>query len=61
MNKVVLGDTVRDSVTGFEGTATARAKYLGSNEPRVRVEGLDKQNGLPVDFWFDESRLTTIS
>lgn len=58
---ILLGDSVRDTVTGFVGIATARAKYLNSVEPRIKVEGLDKKNGLPVEFWFDENRLTPTS
>jgi len=58
---IKLGDTVRDSISGFEGVATARAEYL-HNTPAVQVTGkvYDPAKG-PVSQWIDEARLTTLA
>lgn len=52
--KVRLGTKVRDSITGFEGTVTARCEYLTSTT-RIMIEG-QSADGKPVDLWCDESR-----
>jgi hypothetical protein len=52
---VRLGETYRDSITGFEGVATWRAEYLHGC---VRV-GLEAgKDGKVEEFVFDEQRLT---
>ena len=54
---VKLGDQVKDRLTGFKGTAVARAEYLyGCVWVCVVPEEL--HDGKPVDdVWFDEERL----
>lgn len=53
---VQLGQDYQDSVTGFVGTATAKAEYLHTSAS-VRLEALvDKK---PVSEWFDISRIQT--
>ena len=53
-----LGDAARDTVTGFEGTVTARAVYL-TGVPRIGVSGIDT-TGRPVEVWEDEARFAPI-
>lgn len=48
----VLGKKVRDSVTGYLGTATARAEYL-YGEPRIQIE----RSGDAEPRWFEEGRV----
>ena len=52
---VKLGERYKDTLTGFEGIATARTEYL-YHCVRVGLEGSDKDKQ-PVEFWFDEQRL----
>ena len=51
--KIQLGAKVKDSVTGFVGTVTARCEYLHTGT-RVIIEGI--ADGRPVEMWIDESR-----
>jgi hypothetical protein len=53
-----LGQKVKDSVTGFVGTLTARCVYLHGS-PRVVVEGI--ADGKPVELWIDESRVVPVA
>lgn len=55
MTTCTLGQKYRDTITGYEGTATARTEYLG-NSPSVRLERAD-ETGKPEEEWFTESRL----
>jgi hypothetical protein len=58
---VKLGEKVKDTLSGFEGTATGRAEYLYGCV-RVQVEGVKPDSdGKPVEVWFDEQRLTEAS
>jgi len=55
---IKLGATVRDSISGFTGIATARTEYLFGCV-RVLVEPTELKDGVPLDSqWFDEQRLT---
>ena len=51
---VKLGEKYRDSITGFEGIATARVTYLYGCV-RVALEGTTKPG---ESVYFDEQRLT---
>lgn len=51
----VLGDTVRDKVTGFVGKAGAFCSYL-HGKTRWMLEGMDA-SGRPVEWWYDWDRL----
>lgn len=53
-----LKDEVKDKITGFTGIITAKAKYV-TEETRYLVESIDNTNR-PVEWWFNESRLTKI-
>ena len=54
-----LGDTVKDSISGFTGIATARSKFLhGCIRIFVEPNKLTK-DGTTIDGkWFDEPQLT---
>jgi hypothetical protein len=54
---VKLGERYRDSITGFEGVATARYEFLYGCI-RVMLEG--QKDGQPAEFTFDEQRLTDV-
>lgn len=60
MQKVELGDHVRDRVTGFQGVVTAHCHYL-NEEDRYRVEGPVGEKNEPKENWFTVSRLEVIS
>ncbi len=51
----LLGQTVRDSITGFIGTATGYAVYTDI-KPQIRVEDIDT-TGRPITKWYDVERL----
>lgn len=53
--KIQLGQKVKDSITGFVGTVTARCEYVTS-PVHVLVEGIDS-TGRPIERWFEESRM----
>jgi hypothetical protein len=55
--KITLGSKVKDTVTGFQGTATASIESL-ARQPQILVEtGFD---GKRHQEWFDESRIESI-
>lgn len=60
MQKVSLGDQVRDRVTGFHGVVTAHCQYLNEQD-RYRVEGPVGEKNEPKEAWFTVSRLEVIS
>ena len=53
-----LGDVVRDNITGFSGTVTAKTVYI-HREPLYLVECVDTTNR-PIEWWCEESRLIVI-
>jgi|GEM_PF-2446504 len=57
MGKFLLGEILKDKVTGFQGVAMARTEYFTD----CTHYGLCSQNlesGKPIDWeWFDETRL----
>jgi len=55
MEAIKLGHIAKDTVTGFEGVATARCTYLSGKDARILVENF--HDGKVVEEWFDESRL----
>ena len=60
MMRVVIGDRVKDIMTGFEGIAYGRWECLTGCvsfdvHPRVNAEG-----EIPSSQWIDESRLEVI-
>jgi hypothetical protein len=57
---IVLGDTVRDTVTGFEGTATARTDHLGGRT-ELCIERPDCESGMPELAWFDVNRVELVA
>lgn len=57
---VQLGSKVRDSLTGFSGTAVSRTEFLYGCV-RVGVEPDALHDGKPIDpHWFDEQRLVLV-
>lgn len=61
MEKINLGDTVKDSITGFTGVVAVRAEWL-SGCARISVQStkLDKE-GKPIELvTFDENQLTLV-
>lgn len=58
--KLQLGDTVRDTITGFQGVAVGRTAWLYGCD-RIGVEPREMKDGKPIDIvWFDEARLVVV-
>lgn len=54
---IKLGEKYRDTISGFEGVATARTEYLYGCVRIVLEGGGLKEDGTPKDCYFDEQRL----
>lgn len=56
-----LGDKVRDTISGFEGTAIARVEYLNSC-PRICIQGRvsDPSKAASAEY-FDEAQVELIA
>lgn len=53
-----LGARVRDKITGFAGTLTAKAEYLhGEPQGLVEAEILETKSGKPEQMWLTLTRL----
>jgi hypothetical protein len=55
--KIQLGKTYTDSITGFEGIATARVEYLTGCTHICLQAKVNKDGVIPEGQYFDESRL----
>ena len=56
--KYELGSTVKDTITGFKGTVTARVEYIsGYANYRVEPNHLATDGKVIKGEWFDEARL----
>ncbi len=57
-----LGDSIKDSLTGFTGIVTAKCEYLyGCLWTEVTPKGICKTTGLPIEpQWFDDPRLKKV-
>ncbi len=54
---IQLGQVVKDRITNFKGTVTARAIYI-TGPDRLLVEGFADGSNKPAETaWFDEGRL----
>jgi hypothetical protein len=61
MTKITLGSKVRDTITGFEGIATARAEYLsGCVRILVQPYGLTKDGKMFEGEWIDQGLLEAV-
>lgn len=59
MRKFEYGDIVIDEVTGYVGVVTAYAYYYDKSPAQYLVE-TKESTGRPVQWWFDENRLSPI-
>lgn len=50
-----LGDTVKDTNTGYHGKITARCEYI-TDKRNYLVENIDT-TGRPIEHWVEEERL----
>ena len=61
---IEMGQKVRDTVTGFEGVATATIKYMvGRRAWLVEKPKMDIESGEPIGFireWIDAPRLEVV-
>jgi hypothetical protein len=55
---ITLGTKVRDTVSGWEGTATARYEYMNGCV-RYEISAHDK-DGKPESFVFDEQQIEAL-
>lgn len=59
--KVTLGKTYKDSISGFEGIAIARATYLyGCVRVNISPTKLKPDGDFLPDCWFDEPQLVAV-
>lgn len=57
MNKIGLGSTVKDRITGLTGIVMARTEYLtGCAHVAILATKLSKEGKLPEWEWIDETR-----
>lgn len=58
--EIKLGDEAEDTYSGFKGIVTARAVYInGCIQYLLRARS--KENGEPVQMWFDEGELEVVN
>lgn len=57
--EIIYGVTVKDTVTGYIGKATAQCFYWDTCRIAYRVEGIDS-TGRPVDDWIDSERIVVV-
>ena len=60
-NKIQLGDQVRDMVTGFTGTATARIVFLNGCVRYCITPKVDKDGKIQEGIYIDVEQLEIIS
>lgn len=58
--EIKLGDKVRDSITGFEGTATARVEYINGCVQFCVTPRVDKDGKSGVAEYVDYQRLEVV-
>jgi len=56
---IKLGSKVKDKITGLEGTATGRAKYINGCQ-QLLIEPPVVAGGDYREIWIDEDRLETV-
>ncbi len=57
MNKIALGSTVKDRITGLTGIVMARSEYLtGCAHVAILATKLSKEGKIPEWEWIDETR-----
>ena len=62
MNKIQLGDKVKDTVTGFKGIAMARTTWLqGCDRITIQPKGVDKDGKTYRNETFDEPQVEVIT
>ncbi len=63
MDKITLGDTVRDRISGMQGIAVGDTKWLYQSGRRITVQpqGIDR-DGVPLpNRVFDEEQLEVVT
>ena len=59
--KVILGKEYKDSISGFQGVATARSTYLyGCVRVLITSTRLKEDGDFLPDCWFDEPQLVGV-
>jgi hypothetical protein len=61
MATINMGDVVRDSISGFEGTVISRIEYINGCVQFAVQPKIDKDGKLPDAQYFDMQRLERIS
>lgn len=59
MKKIKLGKKYRDTISGYEGTATGRYEYL-SGCVRIELTSSKLNNGKVLTQVFDDDQLVTV-
>lgn len=61
MSKALLGLTLRDKVTGFQGVATGHVQYITGCDQLLLVPPVDADGKLRDSQWFDTQRCERVS
>jgi hypothetical protein len=61
MKKIVLGNKVKDKVTGFTGIAICKCLYLNGCIQFHVSPKVDRKGDLRCDEWFDEQQLVYVA
>lgn len=59
--KALLGLTLRDKVTGFQGVATGHVEYITGCDQLLLVPPVDADGKLRDSQWFDTQRCEVIT
>lgn len=59
--KIILGNKVKDKVSGLEGIAIARHEFLNGCIRYTVQQKVEKDGKLPDEKWFDENQLEVCS
>jgi len=58
---IILGELVKDQITGFAGIATAKCLYLyGCERIQITSQKLTKEKNEPQQEWFDEAGVVKV-
>lgn len=60
MKDIELGDSVKDKISGFKGTAVTRTEFLNGCIQYGVVAKVGKDNKMPEEFPFDEQQLDVV-
>lgn len=60
MSRIELGDTARDTITGFKGVVIARTQWINNCDRLMLQPPVDKEGKVPEACSFDEPSLELV-